>query len=161
MILPAMRSLAGWSEVCVRPPVMRCSVDSVCSCRRRSCKGAVLSDTSHPALITLTHCYSRWLSGTASVQHSHTCQLRLLTPPVETVVRWDKDTSMCVCVCVKDGRHTQITLPLPPSVPHLLLSTLRSKQVFRDTSVTAMRRQNMTLTRENENNATRNSDTNS
>lgn len=69
----------------------------VCSCRRRSCKGAVLSDTSHPVLITLTHCYSRWLSGTASVQHSHTRQLRLLTPPVETVVRWDKKIRVCVC----------------------------------------------------------------
>ncbi len=148
--------------MCVRPPVTRCSVDSVCSCRRRSCKGAVLSDTSHPALITLTHCYSRWLSGTASVQHSH------MPAPISHSTGGDSREMrqrylyVCVCVCVwkmdaAPGLHYLcLYLNLTSYPPH------GSEQAFRDTSVlTAMCRQNTTLKRKYENNATRNSDTNS
>lgn len=114
MSLPAMRSFSWLIR-----SVCSCSVDSVCSCRRRRCKGAVLSDTSHPALITLTHCYSRWLSGTASVQHSH------MPAPISHSTGGDSREmrQRYLYVCVKDGCHTQITLPLPPSEPHLLLSS--------------------------------------
>lgn len=161
MILPAMRSFYSLARrvcVCVCAAGRQSSVVQFIASAAAgdtSCKGAVLSDTSHPALITVTHCYSRWLSGTASIQHIHTRHLRFLTP------HWRQsldETKIPLCVCENDGCHTQITLPLTLSdaLPALIHTEIQTQEA--PSLLMARCRQNMTLTRKNENNAKRNLD---